>query len=397
MKECIPIILGADENAYGCAVMFGKVVKEKPIVLCAKGLTPTSHSRILSRRVIDDFDHPSVFSRVLYDTLASLKNEAEKLLVISCSDYYTELLADCKGRLGHLISNPIPSKELLCRTSAKSEFAKLCAEQKVNHPKTETVIPSAVLGQKKNRNYPVVLKPSNSNGYEYLHSTIEGKRKVYFCKDEAELEKSLESFVLSGCNKPCVIQEYIEGGCESMRVINAYCDSNAKVRLIGAAQPIVEYRNDRMIGNYAALRSVKDRALCDEAGDFLEKIGYVGFANMDIKISPVTGKNVFFELNPRQGRSSYYMYLAGGNLMKAVYDDVVRNVPYSGRSYAEGECVWINEPSAVLKRELYTRGERNISSSMPAPATALTLFPDFSPARAITLAHRYIGAFSREI
>ena len=59
---------------------------------------------------------------------------------------------------------------------------------------------------------------------------------------------------------------------------------------------------------------------------------------------------MFLELNPRQGRSSYYIHTAGENFMKAVYDDAVLKKPYEGRRYAEKPGVWINEPKILLEK-----------------------------------------------
>ena len=397
MKKCASVILGADENAYACARGLYTLTGERPIVLCSRPLPPTSHSHILDRRVIPELDNASVFKSVLSETLQTLLVEYEKTVVIPCSDYYAELLI-CEEELRRkYISNPIVSESIYGRFKTKADFKTLCDELGISHPKTEIIIPSAELSCKTERSYPLVLKPSNSNSSEYLHSGIRNRKKVYICESEQELREALTSFVLDGYNRPAVIQEYIEGDESSYRVINAYCDARSRVRLIGVGVPLIEYRDSSMIGNYAAVRSVKDRALCDMAADILEGIGYVGFANFDVKISPVTGQTMFFELNPRQGRSSYFINAAGGDLMGEMYRDAVLEQPYTGRHYAENEAIWLNEPKAAIARAMRRRGLDADAVMELRAVTAMTLSYDISLPRTLTLIKRGLGSFLREI
>ncbi len=396
MRKFIPIILGADENAYACSRMFYELSGEKSIVLCAKALPQTAHSKILSRFVIENFDSPEVFRSVMSDILPKLKLKAGKILLVSCSDYYAALVIQNRSIIEKYISNPIITPQLYGKICDKIAFARLCSENGISHPQTEISLVQTLLTDKKQRQFPLVLKPANSNSFEYLHSKIEGKKKVYLCENKNDLKKCLEHFIIRGYNKPVVLQEYISGGEEYSRVVNAYCDGQGRVRLIGAGMPLLEYKNVREIGNYAAIKTVDNKELCDMAADILESIGYVGFANFDVKIDPKSGRYIFLELNPRQGRSSYYMQVAGVNLMGALYDDAVLEKPYDGRHYASKEGIWINEPAAVIKREIIRQG-LPFAGEIKSGKTALAIGYDFSLPRAAVLIRRRVGAFIREI
>lgn len=392
--EFLPIILGADENAYGCARMFYDGFKVKPILLCSKALVPTDFSHILTRREIKNFDSFPVFSAVMTEILTVLSHEHSKLLVISCSDYYSEMLVRLEPKISHITANDILDASVYERIKDKGAFYKLCLEYGLPHPKTLIMSPATLISAKIPLDFPVILKPANSNSSAYLNLQFEGKRKVYICKNSSEVSDICNKMVCEGYNEDCVIQNYIEGGENRMRVINAYCDRNGKVRLIGAAKPLLCFHDDSSIGNYAVLATVKDKELCDKAADFLEEIGYVGFANFDLKYDSESGEYVFFELNPRPGRSSYYMQTAGKNLMEALVRDSVRNEPFTEREYADKEGVFTAVPISFVEK--FTDNPTNIMAAGARKADCALRFDyDFSPMRAYALTKRNITLLRR--
>ena len=81
-------------------------------------------------------------------------------------------------------------------------------------------------------------------------------------------------------------------------------------------RPLLEEQTPEGIGNYAAILSdpeYNDAALLEKLKNFLEDMQWEGFANMDIKYDARTGEYKMFEMNPRQGRSSYFVTAAGYN------------------------------------------------------------------------------------
>ncbi|MBE6609356.1 MAG: hypothetical protein E7634_01665 [Ruminococcaceae bacterium] len=392
--EFLPIILGADENAYGCARMFYDGFNVKPILLCSMALAPTDFSRILTRREIKDFDSFPVFSAVMTEILTVLSHEHSRIVVVSCSDYYSEMLIRLEPKISHLVANDILDSDIYERIKDKASFYKLCLEYGLPHPKTVIMSPSTLISADTPLEYPVVLKPANSNCSAYLKLDFEGKRKVYLCKNADEIADICSKMVCGGYTEDCVIQKYIEGGENRMRVINAYCDRKGKVRLIGAAKPLLCFHDGSSIGNYAVLATVKERELCDQAADFLEKLGYVGFANFDLKYDPESGEYVFFELNPRPGRSSYYMNTAGKNLMEAMVRDSVRGEPFTEREYADKEGVFTAVPISFVEK--FTDNPTNIFASIARKADCALRFDyDFSPRRAYSLTKRNITLLRR--
>lgn len=396
MKKTAVIILGSDENAYGCARAFYGLTGERPLLLCSKKLLATDHSKILLRCKIDDLDSASVFAVIMKRVLSDARKKADKVLVIPCSDYYAELIINSDEEIRNMIDNPLPSAELYRTFSTKSAFAVLCKNLGVAHPKTEITYPASVLSVGYEGEFPLVMKPANSNFSDYLHLEEDKRKKVYVCRNRDQLREACERLFNAGYSKSVVLQEYIDGDEETSAVINAYCDADSNVRVIGLAKPLLEYKDPQKIGNYAALQSVGDRELCNVAAGILKRIGYVGFANIDLKYDRKNERYCFLELNPRQGRSSFWLNCAGADLMASMFADVVLGEPYSETVYADEPCLWTNEPMAVINRERKRRGMDPINTEL-VPRNAFSLFHDLSIPRAITLAKRSLSSFIRPI
>ena len=378
-KEFLPIILGNDENAYGCARNIYDEYKIKSLILCSKKLDACDYSRILNREVIKNFDNKQVFISIMNSLLPNLKKEYKKIIMIPCSDYYTDLMVSYRDFISKYVDNPINSEEMYFKINNKISFYSLCDKYGLPYPKTIFSTPELLLKTRIPFSFPIVIKPLNSNSFSYLHSKINEKKKVYFISNYEEYFNILTNFVSEAYVEPLIVQEYIKGETETLRTVNTYSDKNGKVRLIGVAKPLIEYTDSKFIGNYAALECISDRKLCKIVIDFLEKIEYKGYANFDLKINENKNEYYFFEMNPRQGRSSYYMSLSGNNLMKEIVDDVVFDKPFEKIKYSEEDIIWTNIPYHLLSR-LY---ENNDFHSHPKSAISYTY--DFSPMRSTSL------------
>ena len=157
--ELLPILLGSDENAYGCARLFYDRYGVRPLVFCSRALPPTSYSRILTRRVIKALDTPAVFRSVMEEALPILKNTAENLVIIPCSDYYSELIIKNKELILKYSKTPIISEALYKRISDKIAFFRLCTEYSLPHPETVILSAEELLSTAPPFSFPLVISP----------------------------------------------------------------------------------------------------------------------------------------------------------------------------------------------------------------------------------------------
>ena len=154
----------------------------------------------------------------------------------------------------------------------------------------------------------------------------------------------------SSYQDPLILQEYIPGDDSNMRVMNCYCGSDQQsVKLIALGHALLEEHSPEGIGSYAAIITAHDEALSQRMRAFLEAVGYVGFANFDMKLDPRDGQYKLFEMNLRQGRSSYYVTAAGYNLAKWLVEDVLlhKDTPLT---IASNEVLWSIIPKDIIFR-----------------------------------------------
>ena len=350
-NDFLPIILGSDENAYGTARLFVEAYGIKPLLLCTRQLIPTLFSRLFRLEIIKDFDLDTVFPDALLAVLKREKANYGKLVVVPCSDYYTALLSKHYDRFEGLIANRFIPASLLDELDTKDKFYALCEKHGLDYPRTYVITPDEreAAADKMPFDFPIVVKPENSNAGEYLHCSFDGKKKVFFfsCKDEyLTVVRSMNKSDYKG---KLIAQEFIPGGDDAMRVVNTYSGADGKVKAVCLGQPVLEEYAPKTLGNYAAIISRHDEAIMKKIAGFLEEIGYVGFGNFDMKYDCRTGKYMLFEINPRLGRSSFFVHSAGFNMMRALVDDVVYGKS-DGCVYVKETALWSNVPKIVLKK-----------------------------------------------
>ena len=391
-----PIVLGSDENAYGDVRLFREAFGIRPLILCQRLLIPTQHSKLFDYRCIKDFDCDEVFVPTLKAILHEMKEQYDALLVIACSDYYANLMSRYYDEFEGLIANRFSPLSLLEQFETKDKFYRLCEKHGMPYPKTVVCEPEERLTVVDSLpfDFPIVVKPENSNATEYLHLSFEGKKKVYFLYSREEFLDVAQRLDQVNYRGKLIIQEFIEGGDDAMRVVNSYSDNEGRVRASSLGQPLLEEYAPYTLGNYAAIISRREERVYAEVKAFLEKIGYVGFSNFDMKYDKKNDRYVLFEINPRLGRSSFFVRASGINMMKELYDACVEEKAFTAVHYGEKEAMWSNVPMGILKK--YVKNPILKKEIKTLSSTCLyTLFTkgDLSPKRVYRIARYYLSHY----
>lgn len=375
MAKFISVILGSDDNAYGTARLFNEITDVKPLLICKLSLSQTADSKICDIRVIPDFDSDEVFAKTLPEILKEKKAEYGKVVLVPCSDNYSLLVSRHFEQIKDYVENRFCSYELIETLDTKNKFYALCEKHGLDYPKTFVVQPEERLSivSDPELKFPIVVKPENSNAYDYMHCSFEGKKKVYFFSEPESYLRLISKMNGTDYKGKLIIQEFVPGGDDSMRVMNCYSDPNGKVRAMCLGQPVLEEYAPGMIGNYAAIISRSDDVIYAKIKNFLEAIGYVGFSNFDMKYDRRTGKYMLFEINPRLGRSSYFVRGTGINMMKVMTDDVLEKADFPV-IYGRETSLWTSVPKYVVKHYITNPEIKKESLSLWKKGVNRTLF-----------------------
>jgi D-aspartate ligase len=354
----LPVLLGSDINVYGMARSFHEAYAVRSLALATFPLSPTRHSRIVDVEIVEGLGRDETFVETLLDRGRALAERFDRLVLVPCGDRYAELVSRFQRELRECYVVAAPDHDLVRQASNKASFYELCAEHGIDHPRTRVL--TAADAEAADRielpfGPPIVLKASDAVAYLDVH--FPGRKKAFVLASIAELRHVVASIYRAGYRDTLVAQEYIPGPDSQMRVLNTYSDADGKVRLMCLGAPLLEDHAPDVVGNYTAIRTTSDQELYDRMRGFLEALGYVGYANFDMKLDPRDGRYRLFELNPRQGRSSFFVTLAGYNLARIFVEDRV----YDRRVepvYGDNEVLWLQIPPFVLFRYTESADEK---------------------------------------
>ncbi|WP_438312735.1 carboxylate--amine ligase [Sporosarcina sp. FA9] len=318
----IPVIIGTDINAYNMAISFHEEYNIRPILVGKEPLSFTSLSTIIGNIELDvNFHKKETFLQLLKNVAKKYTQPGKKMILIGTNDAYVRMISENMDELAKdYVFNYIP-ESLMNTLLVKSNFYKLCAEHDIDTP--TTFIYSCLEDEKFTEEmlYPVIVKPSN--GVEYYLNSFPGQQKVYKVDTADEVQAVIDKIKASGYKEDLIIQDFIPGDDTYMWDSVVYMNSDGKAELVTLGQVVLQEHTVTAIGNYTAVITRFNEELMMKLKGFLEDINYVGFANFDLKYDERDGKFKVFEVNIRQGRSSYYITQCGHNMAKYFVDDLI--------------------------------------------------------------------------
>jgi D-aspartate ligase len=341
-----PVLLGSDINVYGMARSFHQAFGITSVAVGKGVLGPCTASKIVSVEVVEPrLEEDDIFVNTLRDFAKRYEGSGKKLLLVPCGDNYIKLLVRNQDKLRDLYTFECIDEELLMRLSIKESFYQVCTEHGFSFPKTTTCSYETYKTTELPFDFPVIIKPSNS--VAYWNCRFPHKKKVFIANNKKEYDAILDAIYSSSYKDHLILQEYIPGDDSNMRVMNCYCGRDKKVKLIALGNALLEEHSPEGIGSYAAIINGYDEKLNEMMKNFLEGIGYVGFANFDMKYDQRDGTYKLFEMNLRQGRSSFFVTAAGYNLAQWLVDDVIyhKEMPCT---VATNKVLWTIIPTKII-------------------------------------------------
>ncbi|GCF94474.1 D-aspartate ligase [Enterococcus florum] len=356
-QKFVPLLLGSDINVYGMARSFHEEFGLVSQAYAGMQLAPTKYSKIVNVHTIPGFDKDPVFIKEMKRLGQEVYNDpSTKYLLIACGDGYSELVALHKEELSEWFICPYIDYDLLQRLISKVSFYEICEQYQLPYPKTliirKQMLSKGRLAQDLPFQFPVALKPANS--VEWLSIDFEGRKKAFIIDTREEFDTILERIYQAGYTSEMIAQDFIPGDDSNMRVLNAYVDQHHQVRMMCLGHPLLEDPSPEAIGNYVAIMPDYNEKIYQTIKGFLEAIHYTGFANFDMKYDPRDGEYKLFEINLRQGRSSFFVTLNGLNLARFVVEDRVFEKPFIETTYGKASedtaMLWMGVPTSVFSK-----------------------------------------------
>ena len=345
-----PVILGGDITAYSLVRTFHEAYGVRPLVVNMTDGGPIALSRVCDHVYVPGLEDAAVFVGALEKVGREHQEPGVPLLLVAAGDWYVRMIIENKDRLGRLFTIPYIDRALLDEVVRKDRFYGLLDDVGVPYPRTVVVDMAQDLGEEHDLpfGFPLVMKPADSALHHY--ASYPGKRKVFILETREELDDILARVRASNYDGNFLLQEFIPGDDTNMRVLTCYSDQHGRVRFGAVGHVLLEEHHPLAIGNPCVIITTEIDEVVEQAKRFLERVGYVGFSNFDLKYDRRDGTMKFFEINVRLGRSNFYVTAGGNNVSEWYVRDWVRHEEMQGLEIARGEHLFAFVPKYVVKR-----------------------------------------------
>lgn len=353
-QQFIPIILGASIGVYSTARSFHEAYGVVSISICRYLTGQINHSEIIVPFVESNMANEEVLIECL-NKITQTYPETPKM-IIGSDEWHIEMIVNLRDKLDNSWIIPYIDREKLQRVINKTSFYNLCDELDVAYPKYISLENNQLLKTDLPFPFPVVIKPTSRVLYESLK--FNGKMKVFTAQNRGQLDEIISLLRNAGYHENLVIQEYVPGDDTAMHILTLYIAQDGQTKLASFGQTLLEDHTPGGIGNPLAIRTFPNNEVVKQAERITKQVGYVGFANFDLKYDERDGKYKFFELNPRLGRSNYYITAAGHNPTKYYVSEYVnhKNLMYT---VAEKEVLYSIVPKKLLLNYIENKHLKN--------------------------------------
>lgn len=275
-------------------------------------LDPGYSSKYPHRKLLAFFD-----AKQPEKSLDVLKDELKKYhydLVIPLNDDIAILLSKHKNELRELTTPIVEDWDTFQFACDKLKTMQVCMANGVPCPKTFASLDD-FLSQESSVLYPLVVKPRTGQAAVGFHiSEDKADLMEYYGKAEKKYG-------------PMLIQEYIPQ-TDIQYKCEMYVD---RVGTLKAACVFAKNRWYPINGGSSTLNTTVDRPdIIESCKTLLEKIGWRGYADIDLIKDPRDNKAKVMEINPRITGSVKICYAAGVNFSKLILQDYRKeNVEYA--------------------------------------------------------------------
>lgn len=321
------LIVGMDANAYYMARCYHELTGKKAYLIGKNPIWFTNISKITIPVYYENLREEKEFIKVLNNFYSEHKDE--KILLVSSTENYITMISKNANKLKDKFYFNYPKNDLIDVITNKELFYKeFTGNEIIDIPKTLYYDCSKNEKIKVDFMYPIIVKAADVVSYRQID--FEGKNKIYKVENEKDFMDILNIIKKGGYKGTMIVQEYIPGDDSHLFDSVIYSDKNGKVKRITMAQIGLQEHTKDLVGNAAVMINGfstfgDTKEITEKIRKFADSIKYTGFAEFDLKYDSRDNKFKVLEINPRQGRSSYYLTPAGCNLVEILAKDLIFN------------------------------------------------------------------------
>ncbi len=243
------------------------------------------------------------------------KKFRERPVLLATADSYALMISRHAEVLSRYYLFPELPAGLLEKIIDKKGLSELAAEHGLQVPQTFIADDGADLNKiVSDINYPCIIKPALSHKFVRIF-----RQKCLFANNSNELVESLEK-ARSG-NLDVMVQEVIPGFDDCMYVFDAYINKEGRTTHTFTAQKLRQFPIN--FGSSTLTHHLYDRELVETGTDYMKKLGYRGYGEIEFKKHPENGRYYMIEINARLSTLNILFDKCGVEFTYAMYRDLI--------------------------------------------------------------------------
>jgi D-aspartate ligase len=244
-----------------------------------------------------------------------VKEFNERPVLLATADSYALMISKYSEQLSRYYRFPDMPAGLLERIIDKKGLSELAAEHGLLAPQTFIAGDGADLDKiAAEINYPCIIKPALSHKFVRIF-----RQKCLFANNSSELGDALEK--ARNENLVVMVQEVIPGFDDCMYVFDAYINKEGRVTHTFTAQKLRQFPIN--FGSSTLTHHLYDRELVEAGTEYMKKLGYRGYGEIEFKKHPENGRFYMIEINARLSTLNILFDKCGVEFTYAMYRDLI--------------------------------------------------------------------------
>ncbi|MBW6464349.1 MAG: carboxylate--amine ligase [Firmicutes bacterium] len=239
----------------------------------------------------------------------------DRPVLMATADSYALLVSRYADELNKYFRFPEMPSGLLEQIIDKNSLSELAERLGLRAPQTFIVDENADISYIASEiNYPCIIKPALSHKFVKVF-----RQKCLFADGKEELITALEDARSSNLN--VMVQEVIPGFDDHMYVFDVYINRDGKATHTFTAQKLRQFPIN--FGSSTLTHHRQDQTLVDLGLDYMEKLGYRGYGEIEFKKH--SGNNQFYliEINARLSTLNILFDKCGVEFTYVIYRDLI--------------------------------------------------------------------------